>query len=271
MIEIGIDPVIVTIGSFELRWYGVMVSLAVLTGVSVPWILAKREGTGGISRNQILSIAVWAVPGGIVGARLIHVLDRWSYFVANPGEIIGGEGMGIFGAILGGTLVGVLYAKVKKFPVGRVADIGSFGLILAQAVGRIGCLINGCCHGTPTDLPWGVVYTHPNTYGPLGIAVHPTHAYELLFDLLIFALLWNIRGRIRPSGALYLIYISLYSIGRFCISFLRVNEPVFLGLQQPQLVSLAVLFIALSLLVYLYRRPVSPQDDASLPTIGSAP
>ena len=253
--EIGIDPVLFEIGSHEVRWYGVMVALAVLVGVAVPTLLARRESLGGITQNQILSLTIWAVPGGIIGARLIHVFDEWSYFADHPGDIIGGEGMGIFGAILGGTLAGVIYAKIKGIPIGHLCDICAFGLILAQAVGRIGCTLNGCCYGTPTDLPWGTVWTHVDSYGPALEAVHPTQLYELLFDLAVFAFLWFIRKRISPPGALYLIYISIYSAGRFLISFLRENEEGFLGLQQAQTVSLAVLIIAIGLLFYLYRKP----------------
>ncbi len=261
--EIGIDPILFTIGSQEVRWYGIMVALAVLVGVTVPALLAKREGIGGITSNQILSVAIWGVPGGVIGARLIHVFDEWGFFMDHPGEIIGGEGMGVFGAILGGTLAGVIYARIQGIPIGRLADVCAFGLILAQAVGRIGCLLNGCCYGTTTDLPWGATWTHPDSYGPLVDAVHPTQVYELLFDLVLFAFLWIMRKRIGVPGAIYLIYISIYAVGRFLISFLRENEEAFLGLQQAQVVSLVVLFVAVGWLVYLFRKPVSEPEIVS--------
>ena len=253
--EVGIDPVLFSIGSHEVRWYGIMVALAAIVGITVCALLARKEGLGNITQNQILSLAIWAVPGGIIGARLIHVFDEWSYFADHPGEIIGGEGMGIFGAILGGTLAGVIYARVKRLPIGQLCDICAFGLIVSQAIGRIGCFLNGCCYGSSTDLPWGTVWTHTNSYGPPVGAVHPTQLYELLFDLAVFALLWGIRKRINPPGALYLIYISIYSAGRFLISFLRENEAAFIGLQQAQVVSLIVLIVATGLLIYLYRKP----------------
>ncbi len=258
--EIGIDPVLFEIGSLEIRWYGIMVALAVLVGVSVPAFLAKREALGNITQNQIFAVAIWAVPGGVIGARLIHVLDEWGYFMDNPAEIVGGEGMGVFGAILGGTITGVLYARIRGIPIGRLCDTAAFGLILAQAVGRIGCIFNGCCYGTETDLPWGTVWTHPDSYGPAIDPVHPTQLYELLFDLVLFAFLWVIRKRIRPPGVLYLMYISAYSLGRFMISFLRANEEAFLGLQQAQVVSLVVMALAIGLIVHLYRKPASEPD-----------
>ena len=251
--EIGIDPIIFSIGSLNVGWYGVMVALAVMVGVTVPALLVKRDRIEGLTHNEILSLAVWAVPGGIIGARLIHIFDRWGYFMDHPGEIIGGEGMGIFGAIIGGTLAGLIYAKIKGFPIGQLCDTSAFGLILAQAVGRIGCLLNGCCYGTHTGLPWAATWTHPD---PDIVNVHPTQLYELLFDLALFAFLWVIRKRIKPPGALYLIYISVYSIGRFFISFLRTNDGVLVGLQQSQIVSIVVLAIAVGLIVYVYRRAI---------------
>jgi len=262
---IGVDPVAFGVGSFEIRWYGIMVALAVLVGVWIPLRLARRWGGIELTQSQLLSIAVWGVIGGIIGARLIHVFDEWSYFMEHPGEIIGGAGLGIFGAILGGTLFGVVYAKVKGFPIGRICDIAAYGLISAQAVGRIGCILNGCCYGTPTDLPWGAAWTDPDSDGfaattLAGVKVHPTQLYELLWDLVVLALIWKLRHRVRRAGAIYLIYISVYSIGRFTISFWRENEEAFLGLQQAQVVSLAVLIIALGLLVWIYRKPVVEGD-----------
>ncbi|MFA4835561.1 MAG: prolipoprotein diacylglyceryl transferase [Dehalococcoidia bacterium] len=267
MIEIGIDPVAVSIGSIELRWYGIMVSLAIFTGVVVPVMLAKRDGLGGVTRDQILSIAIWGVIGGLIGARLIHVFDEWDYFADHPGEIIGGAGLGIYGGILGGTLAGAIYARIKGFPVGKLCDISAFGMILAQVVGRIGCVLNGCCYGTPTGLPWGFVWTNPDSDGyadtyRAGVKVHPTQIYELLWDLVVFALIWSLRNRIKRPGVIYLIYISAYSIGRFTISFWRENHQGFLGLQQAQIVSLAVLAVALGLMVYIYRKPPPETDQA---------
>jgi phosphatidylglycerol:prolipoprotein diacylglycerol transferase len=268
--NIGIDPVAFSIGSIEVRWYGIMVVLAILVGVWVPLRLAKKWGGVNLSQDQLLGVAILGVIGGVIGARLIHVFDEWSYFMDHPGEIIGGEGLGIFGGILGGTLFGAVYAKIKGFPVGRLCDLAAFGMILAQAVGRIGCILNGCCYGTPTDLPWGTRWTNPDSEGfadtfNSGVRVHPTQIYELLWDLVVFALIWSLRHRAKRPGVIYLIYISAYSIGRFTISFWRENENAFLGLQQAQVVSLAVLAVAIGLLVYLYRKPAPELDQPATP------
>jgi phosphatidylglycerol:prolipoprotein diacylglycerol transferase len=273
--EVGIDPVAFTVGSVEIRWYGIMVALAVVAGVLVAAWMARREGIGDINQNQVLSMAPWAIIGGIIGARLIHVFDNWGDFWASPSEIIGGAGLGVFGAILGGTVAGVIYAKIKGFPIGRLADMCAFGLISAQAIGRVGCFLNGCCYGTATDLTWGTMWTHPDSEGYsgtflLGIWVHPTQLYEIILDVFILATIWFLLHRLRVPGAIFLIYLSLYSIGRFTISFWRENEEAFLGLQQAQVVSLVVLAVAVGLLIYIYRRgPAEPGEMAYIDNTAS--
>jgi len=258
-IEIGIDPVIFTVGGFEIRWYGVISAIGMAVAIIIPILLARGKNTG-VTREQILSIAPWAILGGIVFARLIHVLDKWSeIYSKDPWSIFGLEGLGIFGAIIGATIAGVIYAKIAGFPIGKIADLAAPGAILGQAIGRIGCIINGCCYGEPTDLPWGVFYTHPSSEafkeGHTEI-VHPTHAYELLFDLALFGVLMLLRGKLRRDGALFLIYLIAYSIGRFLITMLRVNDPFLFGLMEAQVISIIVVVIAVPVLVWLYKRPV---------------
>lgn len=265
--EIGIDPVAFSIFSRDIYWYGIMVALAVLVGVAVPLKMARKWGIVPIPQDQLFWVAVIGVVGGVIGARLIHVLDEWSYFMDQPGEIIGGEGMGIYGAILGGTLFAVVYARYRGFGIGRLCDVGAFGLILAQIIGRVGCTLNGCCYGTPTDLPWGTTWTHPDSHGPSGVAVHPTQVYEMLWDMAILGLIWSLRRRVNRPGAIYLIYITVYSVGRFFISFLRENKEVLLGLQQPQIVSLVVAIVAVGLLVYVFRKPPGQPSGPPEPVI----
>ncbi len=234
-----------------------MIVLAVITGISMTVIMAKREGVGNITNYQIVSIAIWATPGGIVGSRLLHVIDMW-VTAGSPGPLLGGEGATIFGAILGGTLAASIAAWVMGISIGRFANIAAPGLLLGQAIGRVGCILAGCCYGTPTTLPWGVVWTHPESYAYhlTGVAVHPTQVYEIIWNLFVFATVWLLRKRLLSRGwTLYLLYISIYSFGRFFITFLRVSEPFLFGLQQAQVVSLLVLAIAIPLLIYLFTKP----------------
>jgi len=258
MIEIGIDPTILNLGPLAVGWHGLFTALAVILAVLLTAWLAKR---GGIREDDVYSTALWAVPGGIVGARLIHVIDKIDYYIANPLDIFALQqgGLSIFGALLGGTLVGVAYARYRGLPVARLADLAAPGMLVAQMVGRIGCTINGDAHGSPTTLPWGLIYTHDGAFLPRDwildrVATHPTPVYEILWDLLVLAVIWRLRGRMKPDGALLVLYLMIYSFGRFFISFLRMDPVVALGLQQAQLISILVLVIGVPFLIYLYRR-----------------
>ncbi len=260
-IRIGIDPNLFNIGSLTIGWHGLMVVLAVIVGVAVPLWLAKG---GGIDRSTVYAIAPWAILGGIVGARLFHVLDSLDIYTDDPLLAIKfwEGGVSIFGAVIGGTLAGVACARLKGISVGRLADLVAPGVILAQAVGRIGCTINGDAYGTATSLPWGMLYTHPNagaTAGPwengLLVAGHPVPVYEIIWDLMIFALIWKLRRRIRPEGSLFLIYLSLYSFGRFFLSFLRGGEEPVLGpLHQAHIIAIVVFVVCVSLLIRWMRQ-----------------
>ncbi len=257
MIEIGIDPVAFTIGSIEIRWYGIIAAIGVAVVVGLPLLWARGRDVG-VTRDQILSAAPWCLIGGIVFSRLIHVIDQWHlYYPDNLSGIVGFRGMGIFGAIIGATLVGVLYGRIRHFPVGRIADLVAPAVILGQAIGRVGCIINGCCYGEASDLPWAFLYTHPASdavQNGVTYPVHPTAAYELIWDLIVFGILWSLRGRLRLDGALFVTYLIAYSVGRLVISAYRDNDPFLFGLVEAQVVSILVLLVSVPILVWLYRR-----------------
>jgi len=248
MIEIGINPV----AFLSIRWYGIMVTLAII--VIILWLVWQVRKGATISYDTVIMAAVVGIPSGIVLARLLHVVDKWGYYSQNPGQIIGGSGLTIYGAILGAALGIWVYSKFSKFKFGYLADLIMPGLILAQVVGRIGCTINGCCYGLPTSLPWGIVYTHPDSLGLLGVAVHPTQVYEIIYLLVIFGVVLMLRGRFKPDGSLFLIYLSFYSLWRIGIDFLREGTPFLLGLHQAQVIGIIVLVICVSLLAYRTRR-----------------
>ncbi|MBA7681281.1 Phosphatidylglycerol--prolipoprotein diacylglyceryl transferase [subsurface metagenome] len=251
MIEIGINPVAFTIGLSEIRWYGIMVALAVLT--IILWMIREHRKGANLSPDSMLTAALVAIPSGVIISRLLHVVDKWSYFSQNPGQIIGASGLTIYGAILGATLGIWISSKFSKFNFGYFLDIMAPSIILAQAVGRVGCTLNGCCYGTSTSLPWGVVYTHSASFA-FGVgAVHPTQIYEIIYNLIVFTVLLKLRGRLKPDGSLFLIYLILYSAWRFGISFLRDGTPFLLGLHQAQVVAIIVLAITIPILAYRTR------------------
>lgn len=247
MIEIGINPV----AFLNVRWYGIFIALAIT--VIILWALWQIRKGARISYDTLFTAALVGIPSGIVFSRLLHVIDKWDYYSQYPGQIIGGGGLSAYGAILGAALGIWIYSRFSKFQFGYFIDLIAPAIILAQAVGRVGCTINGCCYGTPTSLLWGIIYNHPNSLAPLGVATHPTTVYELIYNLLIFGVLVKLRGRFKPDGSLFLIYLSLYSLWRLSTDFMRVGTPFLFGLHQAQVIAIIVLAIAVPLLALRTR------------------
>lgn len=267
MIQIGIDPVAFSLGSVSVRWYSIMTAAAAVTVVS--WaVYAARKSK--FSPDLIYTLAIWGVIGGLLGARLVHIIDELNYYVQNPGQLFGFTGLAIYGAVLGATLAVFIASKVHKFSFGPMADMIAPGALLGMAVGRVGCIINGCCYGAPTTLPWGLVYTHPDSYAPLGVATQPAVVYEMLLDLALFVVVWKLRGKLRPAGSVFLIYLAAYSVGRFFIATFRdpnSQGPIFLGwFMQAQIIAVLVLAVTVPILVartrWVKAEETVPDDGA---------
>jgi phosphatidylglycerol:prolipoprotein diacylglycerol transferase len=251
LITIGINPIAFTIGEISVRWYGVMVALAVV--VLILWMVWQIRRGADISYDSLLTVALIAIPSGIIISRLLHIIDLWGFYMANPGLLLGFGGLTIWGAILGATLGIWIYSRFSDFKFGYFMDLITPGILLAQVVGRVGCTINGCCYGKASSLPCAVVYTNPDSYAPLGIAVLPTQIYEIIFLLIVFGVLFWLRKRFQPEGSLFLIYLSLYSMWRLGLGFLRDGTDFLFGLHQAQVIGIVVLLIVIPILVLRTR------------------
>ena len=253
---INIDPVIGRLGPLEFRWYGVIMALAVIFGT---WIFSRELTRRGISSSHALGIAVIAVPCGVIGARVVHLFDHLGYYWDNPGEIVGLQlvGLAIYGVVLGGLIGLIIYCRWKKLAVLRVMDCTALAFPAGQFIGKFANIINGDTWGYATDLPWGFVYTNPKSFIPgdlLGVATHPTPVYEQIWLLVIIGILLYAIPRLKVDGLAILLYFWLYSVGRFFISFYRVNDPVFWGLREAQVIALVVIVLAPPLAYWLVRR-----------------
>ena len=251
MITISIDPVAFTIGSLEVRWYGIFIALAILTVVL--WTAWQVRRGAKVSYDTVFTAALVGIPSGLVLSRLLHVIDNWEYYGQHWGEIIGGGGLTAYGAVLGATIGIWIYSRFSRMNFGYFADVVAPGIILAQAVGRVGCILNGCCYGLETFLPWCIVYTHPDSFCPTDVPVHPAQAYEIIWNLLVFGILLRLKGHLKPDGSIYLVYISLYSIYRLGTDFMREGTSFFLGLHQAQVIAIIVLAIAIPVLALRTR------------------
>ena len=284
VITIGMNPIIFEFGTFLLSWHGLFTFVAVAVSVLLVYRWATRQGMAG---DPVLSICTWCIIGGIIGARLLHIIDFWSaYYQHDPIRLlyVWQGGIAIYGAILGGFAGGALYITIRnsdwflslwsrafrwmgeprkaQLPeIGRMADIAAPALLISMAIGRIGDVINGEHFAKATELPWGVFYSHVNSPGVNRPVSHPAVAYEIILDLLILAAIWPLRNRLRPHGMVFILYGALYAVGRFFLSFVRVEaNTYFLGLNEAQIVSIIIMAIAIPWLVFRARvvTPSSP-------------
>jgi phosphatidylglycerol:prolipoprotein diacylglycerol transferase len=264
-IKIGLDPILFRVIGLEITWHGLFTALGVVVGVAVAAAFARRAS---YHEDTIYNVALALVIGGIIGARALYVIENWSEFENDLGDIvaINTGGISIYGALIGGTLGAWSFAFLTKVPnIPRGADIAALGAILGMAVGRIGCLSNGDIPAKPTSLPWGVTYTHPDSpshmqelAGLLQQPQHPAVAYELLGDVVIFLVLLLIYVRVRRSGVTFFSWVLFYGALRVGVSFLRLDDIVFLGLRTAQLIAIVTMALAVPAIIYLLRTP--PQE-----------
>ena len=255
MITISIDPVIFSIGHIMIRWYSLVVTLAIIIGVSIAWREAKRKG---LAEKHFTDALIWVIAAGLIGARLFHVIDHWTHeYAANPirALYIWEGGLAIWGAVIGGGIAVAVFAWRHKLPLGRLLDIAAPGLVLGQALGRAACVITGDAMGRPTTGPFGFAYTSPGAMVPqLGVYYTPMPVYEIIVNLGIFAVIWRLRQRNWPDGLLFLVYLSLYSVERFLLAFTSSYQIIALGLTQSQIVALVSLAVALPLMARMLAR-----------------
>lgn len=255
MITIGIDPIIFSIGHFHLRWYSLIVLTAIAVGI---WLTAHEAARKGFKKEDVYDAAVWVILGGLVGARLFHVLDHWpDEYAANPIQAlyIWEGGLAIWGALAGGLISIAILARIRGWRLPRLLDAAAPGLVLAQAIGRIACVITGDAMGKPTTGPFGFAYNSPNAMIPqLGVYYTPMPVYEIIVNLGIFVLLWRLRKRNWPDGLLFLVYLSLYSLMRFFLAFTSSYQIAAFGLTQSQIVALISLAVAVPLIVHFQMR-----------------
>lgn len=256
-IVINLNPNLFRIGPFLITWHGVFAVLGILAGARLGLWLLEKEGA---DSTRGADLVAWMVVIGLIGARALYVWENFKLFAG--GQLLrvfalteGGISQwgGLFGAIVGAYI----WARRSRFSFWKVIDASGAAAMIGLAIGRIGDVINGEHHGTPTNLPWGVEYVNPATLGEPGVVVHPEVAYEMVLTLAILAALLPFHQRLKlrlPDGVVGLIYLGLYAAGRFFLSFLRTDPAVFIGLRQAQLASLLMVAIAVIAIPILLRR-----------------
>ena len=298
MIEIDVSPFLFStdlVFAVTLSWHGLFSFVAVATAV---YLIARWAPLKQVDPDVILSVAVWVIIGGVVGARLVHVIDHWTdLYSQRPLQVlyIWTGGIAIWGGVIGGFAGGAGYSLIadywdrrkssqparadsgadgepeeaegevleerqSKFPVGIIADLTAPALVFVQAIGRLGDIVNGEHCAKATELFFGFRWIHPdsaarppNCVDGFSNAVQPAIAYEMIWHMAVLVILWKLRGRLKPDGMLFALYVGLYSVGRFGVTFFREDPIMALGMQQAQFIALLALAITVPLLAVKAR------------------
>ena len=255
-------PVLLHFGPLTIYSYGVMMALGFL---AASWILNHEFQRQGRDPALSSALVLWAAVGGLIGARLLFIVEKLPEFLAEPWAFVfTGAGFTWYGGLIGGVVAVSWYIQRHALPWWGIMDAIAPTLPLGHAIGRLGCHLAGDGDwGPPTTLPWGVAYTDAIVGWPFepGVYVHPTPLYETAVYLLIFAVLWSRRTAPHQPGALFGGYLLLAGIARFLLEFVRVNTPVFLGLSQAQGISVLLALIGV---VILLRRETHTTVTPSL-------
>lgn len=240
------NPIAFEIYGIEIMWYGILIASGVLIGT----LLALRQSRKiGFREEDLIDLLIFAIPSAIIGARVYYVIFNLNYYKGNFLEMINirNGGLAIHGGLITAVIVAVIFCKVRKVKFWQIADITAPSIVLAQAIGRWGNFINHEAYGVETTLPWGI-----NVAGKI---VHPTFLYESLWNLIIFVfLIWYRNNRRKSDGEVFVLYMILYSLGRFFVEGLRIDSLYFGSFRIAQVISITFVILGIILFTSLRKK-----------------
>jgi phosphatidylglycerol---prolipoprotein diacylglyceryl transferase len=230
------------IGGFTIYWYGILTAVGFLVAF---WTASKRAPREGIASEAIADLAPWLILGALVGARLFYVVSYWDeQFSDKPlWEIfmLRRSGLVFYGGLVGASIATIFFARAKRLPLWKFADVIAPSIALGHVFGRFGCVMTGCCYGKPTGMPWAIHY--PPDHWTAGIGVHPTQIYESMLNLLLFFGLVALHRRKRFDGQIFAAYLIGYALLRGVVEVFRGDYPnYYFGLLTPAQVASALFF-----------------------------
>jgi len=257
-------PDLFSIGPLTLHTYGLFVATGFLVGLMVAVKLGK---TGGITPQQTMDIGFVMIVASIVGSRLLYILMNLSHYLSRPMDIlkIWQGGLVFSGGIVGALVTVIWYTRKHRLSFWKVADMWAPAVAVGQGIGRIGCLMAGCCYGKPTGSSCGVVFTNPHSLAPLNIPLHPTQLYSSLGNFIVFFILLVLHRKKSYDGQVFLWLLVLHSTSRLFVERFRGDDRgmVFAtGMSATQLVTL-VLLIGAIVTLFLFKRRRTPHDPGA--------
>ena len=236
-------PVLFELGPFSVRAYGAMLVLAFAVGI---WWATREAKRRGMPPERMVDSGLAALVGGLIGARVLYIiLDPVLGWRDLP--FIWRGGLSFHGGLVGGMIAVAIYGLAVRTNPALIFDTGAPSIALGYAIARIGCLLNGCCYGCPTTVPWAMRFLNPTT-GELTPPSHPAQLYASAGSLVVFGILLFLRGRARVHGQLFLAYVGLYGVLRFLVEIFRkgyTSEPTLGYLTAAQGVSIGLMAVAL--------------------------
>jgi len=252
-----------------VTWYGILVVCGFMAGL---WTASRRGSRRQILPDTIMDLGPWLLLGAIAGARVIYVVSYWNEeFAGHPFYevfMIQRVGLVYYGGLIGASLACIIFARLKKLPLWRLADVLAPSIALGSFFGRWGCLMNGCCYGKPTTLPWGIQFPADNPSYP--DHVHPTEIYDALLNLALYGFLaWLYRKR-KFEGFVFAVYLMCYAVLRSFVELFRGDyKPwhYWHGMTPGQLVSIGIFLAGALLMLTLPRRrpPAEPAAKSAVP------
>ena len=257
-------PILFEAGGLTIYSYGVLLAAAYLLGLQFALRRARRLG---LDPNRVMDLGIWIIISALVGAKLLLLVVDFDQFTANPRDLLSlARSGGVFyGGLIAAVAVALIYLRRHKLPLWTTTDVFAPGIALGHIVGRIGCLLAGCCFGRETSVPWAITFRDPaamaNVGTPLGVPLHPTQLYEAGAEalILVFLLAFERRGRPFP-GRTFWTYMLLYGVSRFIVELYRGDSRgmVFDTLSTSQFVSVLLVPLSIVMLILLSRR-LDPQ------------
>jgi phosphatidylglycerol:prolipoprotein diacylglycerol transferase len=256
-------PDLISIGPLTIHTYGFFVALGVASGILLAANMGRAQDMG---VQQIMDMGFIMVLWGIVGSRIMYVLMNISFYLNHPLDVlkIWEGGLVFSGGLIAVVIAMIFYLRRQRFSIWKTGDIWAPALALGQSIGRIGCFMAGCCYGKATDLPWGVVFTHPRSLAPLHVALHPTQLYSVLSGLVVFCVLMVLQTRKKFEGQIFLWFLILHSTARLFIERFRGDERGLVPGTEMTVTQLCTLLILMaSVVVLLFLKTKQEKKETS--------
>ena len=244
-------PDLLSIGSLTIHTYGLFVAIGFTIALLVTIGIGKRIG---ISPQQVMDMGFIMILCAIIGSRLMYILMNFSYYKHHPMDSlkIWQGGLVFSGGLIAIVFVMIWYLKRHHLAFWRIGDLWAPAASIGQSIGRIGCFMAGCCYGKPTDLKWGMVFTHPDSLAPLNIPIHPTQLYAAVIGFIIFLVLMALNARKKFEGQVFLWFLILHSTQRLLVERFRGDDRGLIPGSEMSITQLVAVLVLLSAVVMIF-------------------